>query len=155
MGARLPACHLATKPFERSVQRHLDRVRPCAQQLGDLSRGEIGTVAERHELPILRTERPEGPRQLEPVDRLFLELNGCFDVGWLRNGHAVGKDLVNAPARDPDQPRDRLPFLGVVAIAVTERALERVIGSVLGVRTVTEAVRGVRVDAPNELLRIL
>lgn len=154
MRARLPACQLTPKPFERSMQRHLDRVRPCAQQLRDLSRGEVGAVAERHELSILGTERPEGLRQLEPVDRLLLDVNRCFDVRWLRNGHPVGKDLINAPARDPDEPRDGLSFVAVVAIAVTERALESVVGSVLGVGTIAQAVGGVRINTANQRFRI-
>src|SRR5207237_10385140 len=52
------------------------------------------------------------------------------------------------------QQRSRLSLPPVIAVPVTERAFERIARRVLGVGSVTEAVRGVRVDAPDQRLRV-
>ncbi len=48
---------LCSQPPERAVQRDLDRVRPDAQHLGDLLRGQVGAEAERDQLAVALVER--------------------------------------------------------------------------------------------------
>jgi hypothetical protein len=140
---------------KRPVERDLDGVRLELEQIGDLADLQIGAVAQRDQLPVALAESGDGGVECEPVDRIRLEIARRLDLRRLaRKRRARRKSTLNRPPRDAEQPGDRLSLGRVVAVAIPERVLEDVARDVLCVRPVAQPVRGVRVDAPEQRLRV-
>src|SRR5919204_6563256 len=129
----------------------LDGVRLHPDDLSDLARGEIGAVTERDELALALVERGDGLRDLETPERIVLEIARrglVLDIGLGETRRT--RRLGDAPPCDADQPRNRVAFPRVVALAVPERPLERVARDVLGLHTRPDPVGDVRVDATDQ-----
>src|SRR5437763_16149065 len=73
-GARRPAVgpswrfpQLVPEPGQRSVERDLDRVRPHAEDLADLTRGQVGPVPQREQVAGVLVERPDRGGEHDPA----------------------------------------------------------------------------------------
>jgi hypothetical protein len=104
------------------VERDFDRVRLRTLELCDLARGEIGAVAEGDQLAVTLLEPPDGAGEGDPAKGVVLEVAVVGRVDVLCGVLKCRRPSLDAPARDPDQPRDRLAFLRVVALAVASSA---------------------------------
>jgi len=150
--ARLLPLELDPKAPERPVQRDLDRVRPELEQLPDLPGGEIGAVTERDELAVAFVEPAERAGKVEPKRRVPFGHRQLWRV--LDELQPAGEQVLDGASGDSDEPSRRRAPARVVARAVTERALERIRGRVLGVRAVAEPVSAVGVDPPDQRLGV-
>src|SRR5436190_5186982 len=154
-GLGLGLLERAPKPSERPVEGDLDRIRPQAQLLADLPRGQVGAVPERDQLLVAGVEPLDRVPERQPPDGFFLEVAGRRLRGRLRHRLGGWRDGIDdAPAGDSDQPRDRLALPMVVAVAIAQRSLEHIARDVLSIRAVTDPVGDVRIDPADERFRI-
>ena len=58
---------------ERAMERDLDRVRPHADELADLPRGQVGAVAEGDKLALTQGKSRDRLCDVDPPQRLILE----------------------------------------------------------------------------------
>ena len=68
---------------ERTMERHLDRVRTELEQLADLPRGEIGSVAEREQLAVADVEPLDRLLQGQPLHGLGFDVTGIGRLAGL------------------------------------------------------------------------
>ena len=145
---------LDLQPGAAAMEGDVDGVRRQFEDLGDLARAEVGAVAERDELAVLRLEPRDGIDDGEALGDLVREiLRRRLIVGLVGRQRPGTLVLHDAGARDADEPAERLPALRVVGRAVANGAQHRLARHVLGVRSGTDAIRNVRVDAPDQLVR--
>jgi hypothetical protein len=82
------------------VKGDLDGVPPQAEQFGDLTRGQVGAVAKRHELTVALLEPADRPSDVEAQS--VVVLGSRLFWGSRRRQHAAREDLVDGVASDAD-----------------------------------------------------
>ena len=106
----------------------------------------------------LRADRPEPTpevtRAISDRVRPRRGFMGGLAVRWVGARPGVAERLVDAAARDPDEPADRLALGGVERVAVAQRADEGLVRHVLGVGAVAQAVGDVGVHPADQGLGI-
>lgn len=153
VGAR--RLELCAEPVERPVEGNLNCVSAQAEPFSDLSRGQVCAVAERDQLAIADAQLRDCAMQGEASDRPLLEtvfVDCLRDVaGRFRSRRQGG---IDAASGDAEQPYDWLTLRAVVAVAVAKCAGERLTGCVLGGLCVAKAIRRIRIDTPDQWLRL-
>jgi hypothetical protein len=133
------------------VEGDLDGIRLNSQNVTNLPCREVGAISKRNEFLVSLFESRDRGHEAQAPRGVFLQIAGCGHLSRFVDELApVTERVVDASSRDPEQPCDGVAERGVIGLAVTQRALERVARDVLGVGTVAEPVRDVRVDAPDQ-----
>jgi len=130
----------------------LDRVRPQSENLPNLTRAEIGAVAQRQEIPGALVEAVHGCRDRQAADGVALEIlrRGLVREFGTTDLWAAKASIVDAAASDAEKPWHGLSARLVIARAVTKRPLEYLAGHILGVGPVADPVGDIGIDPPDQ-----
>ena len=143
---------VAPEPRQRAVERDFDGVRLQAEDLPDLPRREVGAVAQRQEIARAIIEHVDGGGERHAPHDVDFEVFCRGNLGRLRERRSYPRSpsIVDAASCDTEKPLQRLSARLVITRAIPQSSLEDLARHVFGIRPVTDAVRHVGVDAPDQ-----
>jgi hypothetical protein len=139
---------------ESTVKRHMNGIRGHTQHGGNLACAQVGSVAQRDQLPVSRAKAADRTVNGESVDHARFEVVRRDRLVNPRCGQPFGVSSLQGSPRDSDQPGDRFAFPAVVSVPIAHRPLENFTRYIFGVRALSDPISHVRVDAPNKGFRV-
>ena len=137
------------------MQGDLDGVRLHVEHLADLARGEVGAVAQRDQLTVARAEQRDCVPEIEPRRGVCCQFSRRDLLGNALDGsRPLSEVLADAAPGDADEPGSGIAAARVEPVAVAQRTFDRRRRDVLSVRAVPDPVGDVRVDPPDQRLRV-
>jgi len=133
---------IAPNLCERAVESDLDRVGSQSENFPNLTRAEIGPVAQRQKIAGALVEAVYGCGDrhaahgvaLEILRRNYVREFGTSDL-W-----AVKTSVLDAATSNPKKPWHGPPARLVIARSVPKRPLEHLAGDVLGIGSIADSV---------------